>query len=661
VRSRHLHIVLPLLCTSISLLAQQRGTDRDSTGADTTRTYRARGIVVEGSSLLSRVAQSAQPLALVTRAQIDEAAAIDLGDAVAIAPGAFVKRYGGLGGLQTVSLRGTSSQQTVLLIDGVRYQNSSSGGFDLGNIPAASIERVEVVRGGNAALYGANALGGAINVITRPSGSDRFEVEASSTIGSFGEQGYGASLSGGDERSAWDGSFRSTVASGGYPFSFNEYGEESRVQRENADFSNLFGRAAWSYRFGEKSRLSLASQAFRSERGVPGAVVQGSREQLHARLDERDIFGVATIGYSPDEWEGFFSASGRVNSLYYRDPDARLSGPKGIDDRYDRREGTATMRVRRTVGAIGMIEALGEFSYAELKGNNLDPAAGASVYRTEWSGAILSNWLFEHALFDADLSLDGGVRFDHFSDVEPAVSPSLGVVLHPDGSPLRMRAHGSLNYRVPSFSEQYYLNYGNTGLRPERSKSIDIGATYQAGEALVLESTLFLIDTRDQIVSVPISPVRWSAANVGRVLSRGIELAASGSLFDGVTDLHASYTLARSEDRSGGSTDGKLLVYSPEELVNGVVGVHLGDYTVGISWQHISHRFTLPLNPAESALPAYGLLGANVSGRWAFGPMNLLFKVEGLNLLDGEYQVVRNYPMPGRMFRIGVDLHYTGR
>jgi outer membrane receptor protein involved in Fe transport len=306
-----------------------------------------------------------------------------------------------------------------------------------------------------------------------------------------------------------------------------------------------------------------------------------------------------------------------------------------------------------------MLEAVGEFSYADLKGNNLDPAAGASVHRTESSGAVLSNWFFEDALPGADLSLDGGVRFDRFSDVGSALSPSLGVVVHATESPLRVRAYGSLNYRVPSFGEQYYLNYGNTGLRPERAKSLDVGATYQINDALIVESSLFLIDTRDQIVSVPLSPVRSSAMNLGRVLSRGVEFAASGSLLDGLIDLHTSYTLMRAEDRSGGETEGKLLVYSPQELINGTVGIHFGEYTIGISWQHISHRFTLPLNPPESALPAYTVLGANASGELDLGRLKLLLKFEAINLLDEEYQVVRNYPMPGRMFRIGIDMNYA--
>jgi outer membrane receptor protein involved in Fe transport len=505
-------------------------------------------------------------------------------------------------------------------------------------------------------LYGANALGGIINVVMRANGDGRVRSEARGTAGSFGERGIGASLSGGNLH-RWDLSLQSTTATGAYPFSFNEYGITSVIRRDNADFSNLFGRAALSSTIGGV-RASLSVQAFQSERGVPGAVVQGNREQLQARLDERELFSTARVSYAPSEWNGAVTLSGRLNRLNYRDPDAKLTGSEGINNRYDRREGSAALRIGRFVGSQGSVDATAELSYADLSGDNIDPSAGSLARRVQTGGAILTNWFVPDALPGIELSIDGGLRFDSFSDLDPALSPSVGVVLHPAESALRVRAHGALNYRAPSFSEQYYLNFGNTDLRPERSRSVDVGATYEAAPDFVLESTLFLIDTRDQIVAVPRSPVSWSAMNIGRVISRGVELAASGRLFEGLLDLHGTYTLMRAEDRSGREADGRLLVYSPSELANGIATLHIGAYSVSSSWQYVSHRHTLPLNPPESALPHYLLLGAALAGQWELAPLHVTAQFEAINIFDTDYQVVRNYPMPGRMFRIGMTVRY---
>ena len=91
--------------------------------------YELPSVTVTGRSLLPKVARSVRPTAVISSANIAASGAQDLADAVAYAPGVFVKRYGGLGGLRTVSLRGTAAQQTVLFIDGVRYRNSTESGL----------------------------------------------------------------------------------------------------------------------------------------------------------------------------------------------------------------------------------------------------------------------------------------------------------------------------------------------------------------------------------------------------------------------------------------------------------------------------------------------------------------------------------------------------
>jgi outer membrane cobalamin receptor len=652
-----------LLASRVTLFSQEsapHGSGRDSTRVDTTKVVRVPEVHVNAESIVPAVTRATQPVAIVSRAQIEAAGAADLADAVTFAPGVFVKQYGGVGGLRTISMRGTSAQQSVLLIDGVRYRGSSTDAFDLGDIPADMLDRVEVVRGGNAALYGANALGGVVNIITRPPGDRPLTMSARAGIGSFGEETLGLAATASASRHAWNASVHATTTSGDYPFSFNEYGATSTVRRENADFTNLFGRAGWSYRDSDGVRLAIDAQGFRSERGVPGAVVQGNREQLHARLDEGDLFTAARFSWERDAWTFGATASGRANSMHYSDPDERLLGPDGIDTRFDEHELNGTLRARRQVGDVGVIEGSTDIAYASLRGDNLDPSAGSFVHRAQWSGALSSNWFIEHALLGWEMAIDAGIRGDIFSDLDPALSPSLGMLWRIASTPLRVRARAAWSYRAPSFTEQYYLNYGNRDLRPERSLSIDAGGTYELEEGIALEAALFLISTRDQILSVPRSPVSWSAANIARVLSRGMELGAAGTLFDGLISLNASYTLMRAEDRSEGPTKGSLLPYAPQELVNSIIDLHLGHIAIGASWEYVSHRFTLASNEYASSLPHYLVAGASVASRWAIGDVDLDARLECSNLFNADYQVVRGYPMPGRAFRFELGVRYGG-
>jgi outer membrane cobalamin receptor len=117
----------------------------------------------------------------------------------------------------------------------------------------------------------------------------------------------------------------------------------------------------------------------------------------------------------------------------------------------------------------------------------------------------------------------------------------------------------------------------------------------------------------------------------------------------------------RAEDRSGGADDGNLLPYAPGELFSGLVTIHLGMIAFGPTWQYVSHRYALPSNAPESLLGHYIIVGAGVSGTWPLGPVDLVARLEGANLFDAEYQVIRNYPMPGRSGRLSLELRYVSQ
>lgn len=644
--------LLLLVCTlflPLRLVAQP-----DSLRMDTTNMYELPGVKVTGRSLLPKVARSVRPTAVISGANIQASGAQDLADAVAYAPGVFVKRYGGLGGLRTVSLRGTAAQQTVLFIDGVRYRNSTESGFDFGNIPAAALEKVEVIRGGDALLFGANSLGGAVNVVTGRELRDELHLQSNIAAGSFGTRELGVSGVVGLDGHSLDAGLYLTSSDGDYPFDFNEFGDEKRVVRENGDFTNLFGRLAWAFREDNGWDLGLSLQGYSTARGVPGAVVQGSREQLHARLEEQDLFFAGRAGKTQGRWNTQLSLSTRTNRLRYRDPDARLNGPDGIHNVYDKTDGAVVARAMWFPDDETSLSGTLEGEYAELRGDNLDPSVGDYVKRIRIGSAVKGGRLFQDGFFGKEFQIDGGLRFDWYSDIAAQASPSFGCAWRPFSEPVRLRAHTAFNYRAPAFNEQYYLNFGNADLKAEDSRSLSVGATWEATESFVVEGGGFLIDTRNQIVSIPRSPVSWSAQNIGKVLSRGLELGAVGSFFQNVLDVQASYTLMEARDRTGGITHDHLLPYAPQELFNGILAVNGWGLKLSGAWEYVSFRHTLAYNTPESALPHHLLFNVGLAGQKTFSRFQLSGKITLTNLTDEAYQVVRNYPMPGRSIRIEI-------
>ena len=132
-------------------------------------------------------------------------------------------------------------------------------------------------------------------------------------------------------------------------------------------------------------------------------------------------------------------------------------------------------------------------------------------------------------------------------------------------------------------------------------------------------------------------------------------------MFDHLLSGSLSYTLMKTEDRSGGITDGHLIPYAPQELVNGVVTLRKWSFALTGSWEYVSHRHTLSYNTPESALPHYLVVNLGLARDFRIGDIEATGRLDLSNLFDESYEVVRNYPMPGRSLRIEMRILWHPR
>ena len=209
---------------------------------------------------------------LVTRAQLEQSRPLNLAEALQIIPGTFIKDYGSLGSLKTISLRGSGAEQVIVMLDGLKLNDPQTGQIDLSTLRIDGIESIEILRGGNSALYGADAVGGVVNIISKKDKTTGLKGFIDLISGSFHTASLTSEL---DLTHDWfSGSvgFRRLYSRGDFLYN-DQQGKE--VNQTNNDISANNVYANFNIRLQPKPaplNLNLAYRFYQAQRGVPGTM-----------------------------------------------------------------------------------------------------------------------------------------------------------------------------------------------------------------------------------------------------------------------------------------------------------------------------------------------------------------------------------------------------
>jgi vitamin B12 transporter len=586
----------------------------------------------------------------ITRSELLLLQPLQITDALRTVPGLFIRDYGGVGGVKSVSLRGGSAAQTLVTLDGLTFNSAQNGQADLSMIPAAFVDDIVIEQGSVSALRGANAMTGAIDIgVALPSHP---HLSAAADAGSFGLwrlQGSASTL--------WhDVRYGLAVEAYGSDCTF-DYGTQidgdaADLIRTNADARalSLMGRV-------ESEVVTAMIIARSGRRGVPGPVIDGVATSRSARLEDGDVLTQLrwnVVRSDNEQW--WIQAGGRYLDQHYVDPESRITGPTGIDVRYVTRDVTAAMHYRRDAEVLDH-KVSADAGYVDLRGDMLQPDVGELVVRRRLGLSYAASYRgLQH------VDIDASIRGDAYSDVGTALNGMIGARWSASET-IAPYLNVGTGFRPPSFNELYFLNYGTSTLRPERSVTATVGAVMRP--ALWLGSptwlgglewnvSAFASDITDLIVSVPANPVVISAQNVGSASSLGIESVLTWRPANW-GKVEWTYTLQDVRDRTGRSgIDGTLIPYVPQEMI-GVVASTNGATLFGrLEWTYTSHRFAQPGGNVSSMLAPYHL--TNVQVGWHL-PSNsfssdLIARID--NVFNTDYEIVRGYPMPGMQFRLTV-------
>ena len=590
----------------------------------------------------------------ITLSEIEQENPQQISELLGKKPGIYIKDYGGYGGIKTISLRGTSSQQTLVMIEGMRFNSVQNSSVDFAVLPVSMLNGVQILRGGTSSVFGGSSIGGTVNFNLKT--GDEQRLAFSTGAGSFGE--YSASLALGAATGNTDIGIAADYVNskGNYPFTVNQFGETKEYERENADFENLNMMLSSVTNTGNWHCKAIAMGRF-SDRGSPGPVLMGYVEPLDARLNEKE--GNFILRASRQINNDEFSAGMMYRHNYQRYIDSRSPFALRGDtvSVFNTNDFQLNMRYTDNYSFAKIIYGL-DGEYTTLTGDLLQPGTGNNVSRFQ-SGFYVQAVADIVNTSSIGLPFQLAGRYDFYTDVQGSPAGSAALAMNLKKININIKSQFSYNYRAPSFNEMYYLNYGTANLKPERSTSFNLSLQYEH-KYFNAGINGFLIDTKDQIIAVPKSPLTWSAQNMASVFSRGVEFILDAPLFNEILHIGGSYTLQSVTDNDKNSpTYNNQVVYVPQEMLTARISAKYKGFYSGFNANYSGFTYYLPENVYSSVIPAYWLLNFNFSKSFKLGKQEsnapvLTLKFDILNMLDNQYMVIKNYPMPGRVFRLGL-------
>ncbi|MEW6445985.1 MAG: TonB-dependent receptor domain-containing protein [Pseudomonadota bacterium] len=585
------------------------------------------GLVVTATRTAQTADESLAPVTVLTRAEIEQTAVHDALQAIeAAAPSFQITRAGGYGKQASYFLRGSDSKNILVLIDGVRLGSATTGAAALEQIPAELIERIEVVRGPRAALYGSEAVGGVIQVFTRRDAKDALRARVGIGEHATRQATLGGSLGSADTRLSINLSHQRSDGIDALPVATSQPDQDGFEQ--SAANLNL------NHRFGNHTEAGFS--LLRS---------QGRSDYDNAYAKSYDPLTFAPIYYPPgarffndtvqQTASAFISArptaswQTRLNLAQSRDELATvvLDGSSRNDSATDTRRDQVTWQNDIQLDARNLLTLGAEWLEDRVEANT------AYTPDSRWNRAAFAQWQTSLGPLDAALALrhDDSQAYGGHSTGHINLGWKLGHGL------TLLAGHGTA-FRAPNFNELYYPGFGNPDLKPETSRTSEIGLRGTFGTQNSAEIRLFETRKHDMIAFGP----TYLPENIADARIRGFELTASTHLAG--WNLSGSYTQL---DHHDGDGDPLPRVARRHFKLN--ADTRLSRWTLGGSLTARSgadENYSGDGNYAgETHTPGHTLVGLHAG--YAFDKhWSARLRID--NVFDRRYETADDYAMPGR-------------
>ena len=577
------------------------------------------GVVITASRQVQRANELLSDVTVVAREEIEQAGpTATVADLLARQPGIEISSRGGPGTSAGVMLRGANSTHTLVLVDGIRVASATLGDVSWGFLPLQQIDHIEILRGPASSLYGADAIGGVIQIFTKR-GEGPLRTNAEVGIGRWNSSALSAGLAGSHE--GWRYSLQAGESrSQSYSAINNPKNSNYNADRDGFDNRSASGSLSYALAPGHELGLNMLASSGNNRYDISPKASDWQQRQQVSGLSaySRNRFlptwtSTLRIGRGSDDSRQ--SQDGKQNSQLRTDQDQiqwqnDLKLPVGM----------ALLAVERLQQKVS-----GSTAYQISERNINSLLAG-------WTGNIDAH------RFQFNLRRDDNSQFGNKS----TGALSYGYQFTPEW---RANASYGTAFKAPSFNDLYWPGSGNAKLHPERATNREAAIHYERSNEQA-SVTYYRNQISDLIDWAPQTNGLWIPANINSARLSGLTTAYSGRL--GAYTLRASIDL---QDPRDASSD-KLLRYRAKEHATLAVSRDIGRWQLGSEVVSSGKRYNDIAN--SQILGGYTLVNLQLSYQLEH---DLSLFARANNLFDRQYALVRDYATPGANLFIG--LRYT--
>ena len=605
-------------------------------------------------------------------------------DALRYFSGIQLKDYGGVGGIKTVNIRSMGTHHLGVSYDGVELGNAQNGQIDLGQFSLDNVEEITLYNGQKSAIFQpASDFGNAGSIYIRTKTPEfkqyeKYHLKFKTQYGSSDMFRFST---------LWDQKLSETVsssvsaefltASGKYKFHYErrfpngETAWDTTATRQNGDIhaerleANLHGRLY-------QGSWQMKGYLYHSARGIPGAIVNNVWRRGERQQDLNTFFQAALDKNIGDRFSTRWLAKYAYYNTHYVNKD---STQLPVDNRYKQQE--------FYLSTANVLELLPNWSASlsyDLKWNKLNADIYNFAYPTRLSNLVSLATAIDYKHLKAQGSLLATFINDRThrrgeqagNDVSKSVSrltPALFVNVYPfSGTFFSMRAYVKKSFRMPTFNDLYYTDMGNANLVPESALQYDAGFVlnkhFERGVVRHAEMHFdaYYNTIHDKIVAYPKGQqFRWTMLNLGKVHIKGIDVEAEADCRIGqelTATVRAQYTYQDARDVTDPSDSyyRDQIPYIPWHSGSAIVALSYKTWNLNYSFIYAGERYDEQENILYNHMEPWYTSDLSLCYELGMKYGKLRFQLDVNNMLDQDYEVIVNYPMPGRNYALTLSM-----